>query len=89
MFSDSERDRLNKLGRMYETAMERNGFNKIAARETMAKWLQMDRHFDGLNSEQLAKRVEECRASGAKLSLDDERLKRGGAQFVTTTGRRW
>jgi hypothetical protein len=89
MFSDSERDRLRKLGTMYETALERCHGNRIEARETMAKWLPMDRHYDGLDPEQLAKRVEECRNSGARLSLDDERLKSGRNQFITTTGRRY
>jgi hypothetical protein len=74
---------------MYAAALDRCNGNRLEARAKMVEWLPRYRDYDGLDPERLTKRVEECRASGARLSLDDERLKRGGGEFMTTTGRRW
>ncbi len=89
MFSDSERDRLRKLGEMYQCALERSNGNKIEARERMRQWVTMDRHYDGLDPERLVKRVEECRRSGARLDLQDSRLKPGGGPFINNMGQRY
>jgi hypothetical protein len=90
MWSETERDRLRKLGEMYAAALDRSNGNKLEAAAKMKEWLPRFRDYDGLDPERLVKRVEECRRSGARLSLDSDELKPGGGgQFMTTTGRRW
>jgi hypothetical protein len=89
VWSDTERDRLRKLGEMYQAALDRSNGNKLEAHAKMVEWLPRYRDYDGLDPERLVKRVEECRRSGARLSLDSDELKPGGGQFMTTTGRRY
>jgi hypothetical protein len=85
MYGDSPRDLIRTLGTMAETALERSQQNKIAARDLMREYLERDRRFDPYDKDRLVRRVEECRSCGAKLDLEDPRLKGGEARPLERT----
>jgi hypothetical protein len=60
---------------MERQARIRTNFSQPEAREKMTEWLSQDRRFDGFDKHRLVQRVQECRASGAVLDIDDPRLK--------------
>jgi hypothetical protein len=78
MYDDSDKDKIRTLGWMVETALERSHQNKIAARDLMREYLEIDRRFDSYDKDRLVRRIEECRSNGAKLDLTDPRLRPGG-----------
>jgi hypothetical protein len=74
MFDANERDMIRALGTMAETAIQRCQHNRIEAREVMQGFIRNDRRFDPYDAAVLARRVDECRSTGAKLDLTDPRL---------------
>ncbi len=75
MHGDGHADMMAALRSMSNVALQRNKYDRIAARETMRGFLEHDRRFDPYDKQTLIRRVEECQYSGAKLNLDDPRLK--------------
>ena len=77
MFERDQKDLVVTLGEMDRQSRIRTNFDQPAAREKMAGWLSQDRRFDEFDKDKLARRVQECRQSGAVLDLDDPVLKGG------------
>jgi hypothetical protein len=76
-------DLIKTLRQMSDVALQRNNFNRIAAQETMKEFVAKDRPFDQFNADTLVRRVEECQ--GAKLDLDDPRLRGGELRRLERT----
>ena len=77
MFGNDERDMMAALATMERLSRERSNFNQTQAKETFKSYLQLDRRFDQFDKDVLVDRVMHCRSRGARLELDDPRLKGG------------
>ena len=75
MFGDTERDKVSTLAEMERLSGVRTNFDQVAAREVFKQYLDADRRFDGYDKDRLVARVQECKACGATLDLDDPVLK--------------
>jgi hypothetical protein len=71
VFGRSERDLQDTLAQMERDARLRSDFNSAEARRLLAASIRNDRRFDGYNADEVARRVQECRQSGAVLDLHD------------------
>ena len=75
MYGDSERDKLQALGAMAVEALEKNFCNRVAARETLVKFISQDARFSALDPVKLAERVDLARSNGSRVDLSDPRLR--------------
>jgi hypothetical protein len=75
MYGEDERDRVAALSEMERYARTRSNFDQVAARETFKSYLQADRRFAGCDLDRLVRCVQEAKASGAVIDLDDPVLR--------------
>jgi hypothetical protein len=71
VYGRSDRDLQTTLAAMERDARIRSDFNSTEARRLLAETIRLDRRFDGYNADEVARRVQECRQSGAVLDLND------------------
>jgi hypothetical protein len=64
MWDDTERDKLRRLGEMYESALQRCNGNHLEARAKMAEWLPRYRDYEHADPRLLAQRVAEWKFRG-------------------------
>jgi hypothetical protein len=86
MYGNTERDKQITLARMMETALTRQLGNHIEAKQLVAQWIANDRRFDGIDPYKLAQRADERQSNGARIDLDDPRLRGEPARPLTKDG---
>jgi hypothetical protein len=75
MFGTKDQDLRNTLSAMEQEAREQSQFNQLVAREKFKERLAQDRRFDPYDKDALVRRVQDCKAHGAVLDLNDPRLR--------------
>lgn len=72
MFGRSDKDVAKSLTAMEQWARETANFNQSEAKRLLIGAIKQDARFQGYNADEVARRVQESRQTGAMLDLTDD-----------------